>query len=974
MSLFIRSTRSWSAASRLPNSSQPLWVAPAACLGLFLIVAGVFLISPESAQANDPPGSVEFFENRIRPVLVNHCYECHSAEADEIGGSLLLDSSDAMIIGGDSGPAIQPGDAAASTLVSAIRYESSEMPPAGRLSDEVIEDFEAWIKAGAKDPRKTKAAPVTMRSTIDLDEGRQFWAFRPVQSSLPPPHPFDGSRGAIDQFLYQSLSDVDVVPNGFADDATRLRRLAFDLTGLPPSLELQRRWLSNPSWANWTRIVDSMLASPAFAQHWARHWMDVARYADSNGSDFNATFHEAWRYRDYLIRSFATDRPIDEMIRQQVAGDLLPAMTDQQRYDNVVASTFLMLGTKMLSERDKPKLELDVVDDQIDTVGRAFLGLTLGCARCHDHKFDPVPMDDYYALAGIFKSTVTLKGESQEYVSTWNRVSLPTSAEHRDAIQEFQSSLQSIEAKIKSADAQWKQAQDRLSGNQAGVVIDDSQATKVGTWKASQYTQPFVGVGYVHDDNSMKGTAEIRFEARLPDDGVYEVRVSYTPSSSRAAKIPVTIETAHGSRTVRLDQRKVTIAPMWSSLGEFEFKSSSPAVVTISNEGTSGYVIADAVQFLDVDHAPKIDPNVVAAAESAKAHLDGLRAEMKVLQANRPLPIPQAMAPSDRPTAELTDSPVHIRGEVRNLGPVVPRGFLRVCSSGDAAMEEPQGSGRLELADWLTDPDHPLVARVFVNRVWMHLMGQGIVRTVDNFGQRGERPSHPELLDAMAVDFMRDGWQLKPLIRDIVHSAAYQRSSQYDADAVQRDPENRLWWRMHRRRLPAEAIRDAMVSAAGLLNHTPTVNLMAGHKVLVSNNNSNSTAGKIDGIQVPRRSVFLPIVRGYLPPEMTALDMADPDLLVGRRPTTNVPGQALVLINSPTVNEWARTAADNVCQQEASFEDRLHRVYQLCLQREPSAEDEQMARDFFAGHPDSASRWHAYIAAIFAATEFRFLD
>jgi hypothetical protein len=460
---------------------------------------------------------------------------------------LVLDSSDGMMSGGDSGPAIEPGNAAASMLISAIRYESSEMPPQGKLPSGVIDDFEKWINAGAVDPRQANTQPAAvMASQVDLDEGRKFWAFRPIVDSPIPETEYLSSRGAVDQYLADGLLRAGIHANGPAPPEVRLRRLAFDLTGLPPGPDLLARWLADPTPQHWQRIVDSMLASPVFAEHWARHWMDVARYADSNGADFNATHHEAWRYRDYLIRMFAADTPIDQMIRQQIAGDLLPASDDAGRYDNVVATTFLMLGTKMLSERDKAKLTLDVVDEQIDTIGRAFLGLTLGCARCHDHKFDPIPTEDYYALAGIFKSTVTLKGESQKYVSTWNRVALPASEEHVAAVNKHRADLKSLEAEIKQAEAKLKAAKENRGAVFEGTVVDDVDAEKVGDWVRSTYFKHFVGEGYVHDDNHGKGKASIRFTTRLPESGKYEVRIAHSPGSTRAAAVPITIHTAGG--------------------------------------------------------------------------------------------------------------------------------------------------------------------------------------------------------------------------------------------------------------------------------------------------------------------------------------------------------------------------------------------------------------------------------------------
>ncbi|QDV83997.1 DUF1553 domain-containing protein [Stieleria magnilauensis] len=956
----------------------------ARCLLSRIVASALFalLFSVAGTATAIDADSEAFFETKIRPVLVKHCYECHSGESEAIGGALWLDSATAMRDGGESGPAIRPGDADASLLISAIRYESSEMPPDAPLPAAVVDDFVRWIDAGAIDPRTKSAngSPRPAADEIDLQLGRRFWAFRPLTDFRKPLSPASEAaigENVIDHQLDKQLSEHGIDPVGTAPAEIRLRRLAFDLTGLPPSESIQRRWAESPTEETWVQLVDELLGSRAFAQHWARHWMDVARYADSNGSDFNATFHEAWRYRDYLIDSFDSDRPLDEMIRQQVAGDLLPAATDQQRHDNIVATTFLMLGPKMLSERAKEKLTLDVVDEQIDTVGRAFLGMTLGCARCHDHKFDPIPTEDYYALAGIFKSTQTLNGESQKYVSTWNRVELPTTLEHRQALDQHRTTVAAIEGQVKEATHALQLAKD---GENNGIIVDDRDATKIGDWVGSTYTKGFIGSGYVHDNNTNKGSLSIEFRKRLPAGGRYTVRFAYSSSDSRAAKIPVTLITAEGSESLIVDQRKRSDTPPWNELGTFQFSADQDAVVTIRNDGTDGYVIADAVAFLPADQAEKSDESRQAAERIAAAQkrLDELKKQLDAAKKDAPPPLPVAMAPRDFPTDKIADSPVHIRGEVNNVGDVVPRGFLQVCGPGDATIETPTGSGRVELAQWLTDPDNPLVARVLVNRIWMHLFGEGIVRTVDNFGTRGDRPSHPELLDALAIDFMRQGWQLKPLVRRIVLSQAYVRSSEFDPQADATDPENRLLWRAHRKRLSAESIRDTMVLAAGTLTPEERTAPVADKGVLVTANNA-VTKAVASGIDQPVRSIYLPVIRGYLPPLMTALDAADPDLLVGKRPTTNVPGQALVLINSDDVIRWAQQTADRILQSESTWEGRLRVAYRLCLSRQPSPSDLDIA-EHYVGISQSLTddqlkhRFADFVAAIFASTEFRMLD
>jgi hypothetical protein len=943
----------------------------------------VLCITAPAALAFDP-GSTEFFEQKIRPVLIQHCYKCHSQDADEISGSLWLDSAGAMREGGDSGPAIVPGDAEASLLVSAIRYESSEMPPDQRLPDHVVDDFVKWIDAGAVDPRTDTPAGRPTADRIDLQNGRQFWSFQPitdVRSQWSESRRAAAEERLIDELIDQRLADQGVSANPIASPDTRLRRLAFDLTGLPPEESLRRRWNADPSEENWRRIVDELLDSRGFAQHWARHWMDIARYADSNGSDFNATYHDAWRYRDYLIDSFHRDRPLDEMIRQQIAGDLLPADSDPQRHDNLVATTFLMLGTKMLSERDKEKLILDVVDEQIDTIGRAFLGMTLGCARCHDHKFDPIPTEDYYALAGIFKSTQTLNGESQKYVSTFNRTELPIAESHRKALEDYETKLGELEDKLKAA----KQAHQQAKLDQPkGVVVDDSQATKTGRWVDSTYSKGFIGSGYVHDDNANKGDCRIEFRTRLPQSGRYTVRFAFAPGGARAAKVPVEIATADGSESLAVNQRKPPSTPPWTELGTFEFAADQDAVVTVGNEGTDGHVIADAIQFIAVDQSA-VDPSeaerqkrIAEQIAAAAAKVKAVEAELKSLKENAPPPIPVAMSPRDLPGDQIADSPVHIRGEVRNTGPVVPRGFLQVCGSGDAAIESPQGSGRLELAQWLTDPDNPLVARVLVNRIWMHLIGEGIVRTVDNFGTRGERPSHPRLLDALALDLMRSGWRLKPMIRQIVLSDAYNRSSEFHQAAASADPENRLLWRAHRKRLPAESIRDAMLVASGKLTDQEPTAPVADKGVLVTKNTA-STNKVTNGIDAPVRSIYLPVIRGYIAPLLEALDAANPDLLVGKRPTTNVPGQALVLINSEHVNAWAEQTAQRIIEEHPNRNKQIDAAYRICLSRPPTANDRALVEHYLTGFADATDedakqRLTDLVASLFACTEFRMLD
>ncbi|MCA9264873.1 MAG: DUF1549 domain-containing protein, partial [Planctomycetales bacterium] len=414
----------------------------------------------------------DFFESRIRPVLLQHCYECHSKESKPPKGGLLVDSASALQAGGDSGPAVVAKSPDESLLLAAIRYDGLEMPPDERLPDHVVHDFEKWIEQGAFDPRVD--SPPSDPALVSNDHLLSpHWAFTaPVRHRPPPTTDTTWPTTEIDAFIWEGFQQAQLTPAADADPRTLVRRVYYDLIGLPPPLDVIEAFAKAPSAAAWEAIVDRLLGSQQFGIHWGRHWLDVARYADSNGGDFNATFHDAWRYRNYVIDSWNRDKPFDQFVREQIAGDLLPARSDEERAEQLVGSGFLMLGTKMLSERDKEKLTMDVVDEQVSAIGQAFMGLTLGCARCHDHKFDPIPTEDYYALAGIFVSTTSLQGESQQYVSTWPRHALPTSDEHRQQVethttreQELSSQLKDVAKQIKTIEQQlaaWDTAKDAI--------------------------------------------------------------------------------------------------------------------------------------------------------------------------------------------------------------------------------------------------------------------------------------------------------------------------------------------------------------------------------------------------------------------------------------------------------------------------------------------------------------------------------
>jgi hypothetical protein len=588
-------------------------------------------------------------------------------------------------------------------------------------------------------------------------------------------------------------------------------------------------------------VVDRLLGSREFGERWGRHWLDVARYADSNGSDENFTYYDAWRFRNYVIAAFNKDKPFNQFVREQLAGDLLPSADQNQRDEQITGTGFLVLGPKVIGDDDKEQLRMDVIDEQIDTVGKAFLGLSVGCARCHDHKFDPVPARDYYALAGIFGSTETVHGQllHRRDLSGWNLRPLGKDG-------------------------------DKLYGE----------------WKA--------------------------YDEKL--DGL---KKKQEKSKSELAGLKKKVEAAETDAAREQGS---------------ELKSGTP-VTRPSN------------------------PEISNLEETLKS----LAAEIKELTAKPPPKPPLAMAVGDREA--IGDARLFVRGDMRQPAEVVPRGFIQVADYGTRADFSPEQSGRLELAEWLADRGNPLTARVVVNRIWHHLFGAGLVRTMDDFGRHGERPSHPELLDYLAARFVAVNWSFKWMIREIVLSRAYQMSSEHRDKAFAADPENRLLWRMNRRRMDVEALRDSVLAVSGRLDPSPAESVVASLP--------DQATGVGDKPRKPfesvRRSVYLPVIRNDLRPEFPIFDFADPQTVSGRRNLTTVAPQALFLMNSKLLQESARSLAEKLaCADEKEF---VRSAYRKILGRSPSAAEVRFSLEYLAD-ADRAALCHA----LMSSSQFLYVD
>tara|TARA_R110000868_G_scaffold411563_1_gene705338 strand:- start:38544 stop:41519 length:2976 start_codon:yes stop_codon:yes gene_type:complete len=983
------------------------------CLSL-----AVVCVFNQNAYAEDPQtalqqkqAGIEFFENKIRPVLVEYCYDCHAGEPDPENASFVLDTRAGIRMGGDSGKAVVPGNLKSSLILQAIEHDPDfyAMPPDEKLSSNIISDFRKWIQMGAPDPRegKVKTSPLAKKSELafDFDKEREFWSFRPLtKPTVPEVKQSEWPTNDIDRFVLSKLEAKQMKPVKGADRQTLVRRVYFDLTGLPPTPKQIEQFVNDPSPQAYEHLIDRLLESPQYGETWGRHWLDLARYADSNGLDINLTFYNAWRYRDYVIQAFNQDKPYNQFIREQIAGDLLPFENDAERTEKIVATGFLVMGAKMLSERDKEKLRMDVVDEQIDVTGRAFMGMTLGCARCHDHKFDPIPMTDYYALAGIFRSTETVHGNrlNNQFVSGWMTRPLPIKPEHAAAIKKYETDLKTLEEKLKSQSDTLKKLQGDTSQQQrlkelAGIVVDDAEAKKTGAWQESVYSKNYLGVGYVHDMNEEQGKKAIRFIPDLPAAGTYEVRFAFPGSNGRASQVPVTIQTEQGLKTVNVDQTKQgPIDGIFTSLGSFEFAAGTAGYVEISNKGTSGYVVVDAVQFLPQFELPKPDVKLAKKTEAnpdtaekqkqikeLQASVKTLKSELVKLKENAPPPAPMALAVGEQP--DPADYRIARRGNIHQLGDKVDRGFLTIASLQDPPTVSPQQSGRLELANWLSQSQNPLTSRVMVNRIWKHLFGNGLVRSVDNFGHLGEQPTHPELLDYLAQRFVAEGWSMKTLIREIMVSSTYRLSSDFSEERYQKDPGNHLVWRMNRRRLSAEKIRDAVLSISGKLDLAQGGSSVAHYPEQAISPNRNK---KVD--QNPsefRRSIYLPIVRGNVPAALTVFDFPAPEMLVGNRPVTTVPAQALFMMNSPfVVSQAEQTASKLLSDTQQSDRQRVSQLYLACLGREATAAEQTEAVQYINAlkqqnakenaDPKMATEksWASYCQILFASTEFRFLN
>jgi hypothetical protein len=854
-----------------------------------------------------------------------------------------------------------------------------------------------WIAKGAHDPRTEAPAPVKSAQKTQVADAKTWWSFQPIKKpAVPEVKDATWPQNPIDNFVLAKLEANNLKPSPDATPAVLARRLSYDLTGLPAEAKAQHTTYSTQ--------IEAQIESPEFAERWASHWLDIARFAESSGGGRTLPFKDAWRFRDYVIESFRDNVPLDRFLTEQIAGDLLPSANAAERRKHVTATGLLVLGPTNYEEQDKGMLRMDIVDEQLDLIGKSFLGMTIGCARCHDHKFDPISAKDYYAMAGILRSTKVIK-DPKENVAHWIDHPLPMDEPLETAMREKEAKLLALKEDIEKAKAAAKKAGvdaaienlqpgALLVSEIPGIVVDDADAKLIGSWKKSKVFKTFIGQGYISDHNMEKGSLTATFQPKVIEAGRYEVRLAYIASADRDPKVPVVVFHADGEETIKVDQTEPPpIDGRWISLGTYRFEKNGEGHILISNTDTEDYVTADAVQFLRVDDASAPNATLADTTSDAKAPAKRAKSKPTVVDRVRELTVEMRKVEKSGPVRDeamtvgeqevIEDCPIHIRGQIRNLGSVVPRGFLSAVPVSFTKPMPKDQSGRVELAQWLTAKDNPLTARVLANRVWLWLTGEGIVRSPDNFGSTGDLPTHPELLDYLASELVESGWNLKHLVRLIVESRTYQQSSMAAVVPVS-DPENKLLWRMNRRRMDAESIRDTILTVSGTLDRK-----FGGPGVQADAVDSNS--GGAQNLEYSyiysdtRRSLYTPAFRNKRLELFDAFDFADINGPIGKRNSSTVAPQALFLLNHEFVIQQSRKAAERLLSSpSAAAEDDdalIRQAYQEALGREPGEREAKIAKEFVTvsdGETDKAARrqenWALFMQALFASADFRYLN
>jgi len=909
---------------------------------------------------------IEIFEKNARPLFVDTCQGCHSQKLKS--GGLDLSSVEGIkeaAAGGFFGSAAEPEK---SLLLQALGYEGRvKMPPQGKLPPEKVAAIREWLAAGAPIPAATSAStietstsvrPVAIRGII-TEADKNFWAFKAIGHSAPPSvGRKDWSSNAIDRFILANLEKSGLQPAPPANKNTLLRRATFDLTGLPPTEKEINDFLADRSPNAFEKVVDRLLASPRYGERWGRQWLDVMRYADSTGSDEDHRYPHAWRYRDYVVQAFNADMPYSQFVREQLAGDILAADAKSGAgYRGIVATGFLALGKKALAQKDLPLKRYDVVDDQIDVTAKAFLGLTVTCARCHDHKFDPIATKDYYSMAAMFASTLSYaQGETGDPIQT----PLAPDGEF-EAFRKQWSDFLDVEKKIdKIIDFDKDAKQDR--DKQEALIA----ASMLAAYRVYAKGEPLAQVAA---DSKLDAPHLERWVKYLTLKSAPELAKWRTATDANRKQIAATYQEDFRRSAYQYDQDL-----SWWKQARRAFPSAGkvagprPEVNKDQNPFFHATFVADGPI-----HRSRDEQIATLKAEQA-IEVRALLAKSVELERTVPKSeVPMACAVKE---GDTMDQKVFLRGDYHNLGDPVSRTVPAILRL--SAPEEPviTKSGRLEFADWIVDPRNPLPARVMANRIWQGHFGDGIVRTPDNFGKLGDRPSNPELLDYLARQFMENGWSVKKMHRLIMLSQTYQMSAEYDAVKKEKDPDDRLISRFPRQRLSIEEIRDAFLAIGGDLDVTMGGTLDPG---VGTDGETSASRISMNPESTNRRSIYLPLRRSNLPTLYMLFDFGDATSPDGKRNPTTVSTQALFMMNSPLVDREAKSLAARVLERDTKDARRIEDTYVAILDRRPDAGEMDAGLSYMQGlrrkwkDITEEKAWQSLCHALMASNEFVYL-
>ncbi len=862
-----------------------------------------------------------FFENRVRPILSTRCYSCHSQSTKKLKGGLALDSRETILKGGDSGPAIVPEKPSASLLIQAVRYSGLEMPPKGKLPLAEIESLTKWVEMGAPWPETIAKIPAgTAGAGVLTPERLRHWSLQPLKLVEPPALTgADRQLEPIDRFVLAALKANGLKPAPPTDRPALIRRISLDLIGLPPTPEEVAAFVADTAADAYPRLIDRLLASPRYGERWGRHWLDVARYSDGQGGFLDpAPLPEAWRYRDWVVRAFNEDLPYDRFIKYQIAGDLTG-----DGWEVVAATGFLALGSTYIDDGGDPesvaKARAETLDDRVDTVTRGILGLTVSCARCHDHLFDPIPQTDYYSIAAVFNNT--RKVDRQMGPPDL----LLRAAEHKKAFDTASHALLDWRVQVSEA------ASRQLMG-EAGRYLE-------ALTRFHSMPEPRDLSAFASQERLRSSVLQGWIKAlKAP-----QVAENFPGLRAWLAADPFGPRKADSARLISLSQ--AFQASLAGALAKLPPASTQPArdLMALSPGERHLYTALRNGPCL-----PNLDEQLAKPDLARRQELENALAKV---QASAPPALGLMHAVEDSGAADMH---LALRGDPRKPGPLVPRRFLQALAGPDGPVWT-RGSGRLQLAEAIVNPENPLTPRVIVNRVWQQHFGRPLVSTPSNFGLLGDKPSHPELLDWLAARFIADGWSLKRLHRRILLSRTYQASSRLDADSFRQDGDNRLLWRMSPRRLEVEAWRDSVLAVTGELDVT-----IGGPPVL-------------DILASQRRTLYAAVSRSgdNLPADefLRLFDFPSVRATVSERPVSTVPQQSLFLLNSPFMAARGKSLAARLIREASDTDSRIDRAYALLYSRQPSIEEREVAKSFL-GAGGETEVWPRYAQALLSSYEF----